>query len=129
MCVCPCCWLTVKFTSCELHALESSIYIYYIRTVLASGYEKPCYKISNWYKALRARDPKKIEERRKNYLIIVDSKKLEGRKKGFLFHNQKNRGKNNMLREVESHTEFPLQICQIWVLGTPVIDIFVEVRL
>ena len=34
-----------------------------------------------------------------------------------------------MLGEVDSHKALHPQICQIWVLGTPVICLFIEVRL
>ena len=68
-------------------------------------------------------------EIRKEYPILVDSKKGEGRKEYFLFPNQNNIGKKKMLGEVDSHKALHPQICQIWVLGTPVICLFIEVRL
>ena len=30
-------------------------------------------------------------------------------------------GSNKVLREIDSRTAFPPQLCQIWILGTPVI--------
>ena len=40
------------------------------------------------------------------------------------------KGKENMLREIDTCTALdPLQIYQIWVLGTPVIYLFFEMRL
>ena len=68
-------------------------------------------------------------ERRKQYLILVDSKKGEERKKYFLFLNQIKIGKKKMLGEVESCMVLSPQICQIWVLGTPVICLFIKVMI
>ena len=34
-----------------------------------------------------------------------------------------------MLREIDPRTALPTQICHIWVLGTPIVWLFIEVRL
>ena len=67
-------------------------------------------------------------ERKKYYLVLVDSKKVEGRKRDFLFQNQKLKRLNKkIILEVESRKALIPQICQIWVLRTPVIGLFIEV--
>ena len=63
----------------------------------------------------------KIVEIKEENLVLIYSKKVEGSKKDFIFQNNKNRGKNKMLRELDPCTEVPPQICQIWVPGTPLL--------
>ena len=66
----------------------------------------------------------------KEYFAFIDLKKLDRRKKYFVFLNQKRkRRKKNMLHELESLTALTPQICQIWVLRTPVIGLFIKVRI
>ena len=69
-------------------------------------------------------------EIRKEYPILVDSKKKEKEGRNtFFYQTKKNIGKKKMLGEVDSHKALHPQICQIRVLGTPAICLFVEVRL
>ena len=99
------------------------IIISYTRCVQRTGYKiRDFIKCLKGSRATRARISNiNIRKKRREHCYRKLEKRERREERLYFSKPKKQIGSNKMLRKIDSRTAFSPQICQIWVLGTPVI--------